>query len=591
MQTENREASLRLELAKMGKIEPRQATGAVVPKSKAKLDSWANESTGFGIQHQTNNSQFFKVAKKQEAEISSLYESDWATRKGVDMPAEDMTRKGISFLHNDDDDNSQETIEELEDILVNDWTWTGLETEAIKFQRLSGGCATFYNFGGTEEDQRDPIEESQIREIRSIRNFPSWLAVPISWYTEFNHPKLGQPEHYQLLFRDPSTSRTVVVHESRMHIMQGDTVSPNTKASNRGWNDSPIQSIYNALRDFGVATSSASGVLQDFNWFSLGIEGLADKVMSRDDDSILERIYLARQKLHSGNLSLYDAVNEKMERHGTPVSGFDGLWDRFGDIICAGWDIARSLFFSSESGDLGGNASESDRANYYDRIGSKQETTSRPWKNKCIKFVSLANGIDDSDIRYIFNPIKTKTDKEKYDERLIVAQTDKLYWDMESLSSKEISTSRFSKNEVDLNTMNLDHEERAAQEKLEDFNQENEDTIKQLEIESKGIDNQNKNGEDQAQNEDKKEEKSDIADPITKEDIKEIIESQPKTNDELIEHINKKLDSLDLKKKLDSLEQKIDGNKKEVTESLQAVGEAIEKKGEEKTFIVGFEDG
>lgn len=553
MTQENREASLRLELAKLGEIQPRKIEGVVLPSSQRRLDSWANEETGFGVKHATNNSQFYRQNKKLEAELSSLYEDDWATRKGVDMPAEDMTRKGISFLHNDDDENNQETIERLEDILVNDWAWTQIETEAIKFQRLSGGCATFFNFGGTEQDQRDPIDESQIREIRSVRNFPSWLAVPLSWYTEFDHPKLGKPEHYQCLFRDPSTSRTVIVHESRMHIMQGETISPNSKAFNRGWNDSPIQSIYNALRDFGVGSSAVSGVLQDFNWFSLGISGLADKVMHQDDDSIIERIYLARQKLHSGNLSLYDAEGEKMERHGTPVTGLDNLWDRLGDVVCASWTIPRSLFFSSETGSLGGNSSESDRANYYDRIGSKQENTSRPWKNDFIHYVSLANGIDDSSIKYKFNPIKTKTDKEKRDEELSVAQKDEIYIRNGVVSAKEVAESRFSKSEVDLETMNLDHEEREAQEELEGFNAENEDTIKQLEIESRTIDNDNKKTEEPEENQ--KEEKKDS--------IPQTIEVKPVINvaapvipefpkmpdiDELLKSVHSRLDNIEAKK-------------------------------------------
>lgn len=556
MPKENRSASLALQRAKEGLPAPKQNkyNDIVVPKSalaKVRTDSWANTETGFGIQHQTNNSQFFRQNKRLEEELTTLYETDWATRKGCDMPAEDMTRKGISFLHNDDDENSLEKVEGLEDILINDWEWVKLETEAIKFQRLSGGCVTFFNFGGTEEDQRDPIDERQIREIRSIRNFPSWLAIPLSWYTEFDHPKLGQPEHYQLLFRDPSTSRTVIVHESRMLILQGETVSPNTKAQNRGWADSPIQSIYNALRDFGVASSSVSGVLQDFNWFSLGIQGLADKVMHGDqEDTILERIYLARQKLHSGNLSLYDAEGETMERHGTPVTGLDGLWDRTGDVVCAAWTIPRSLFFSSETGNLGGDSSESDRANYYDRIGSKQETQSRPWKNKFVHFVSLVNSIDDSDIKYTFNPIKTKTDKEKFEERKIVQETDVGYITAGVISTTEVAESRFSKPEVDLETMNLDFDEREAQRELEEFSQENENLLQDLEVESQTIDNENKKGEPEEKDE-KKDSVShiinvtpeiNVAAPIIPEFPK------PESNEELIKSISARLDNIEAKK-------------------------------------------
>lgn len=550
MTQENKAASLRLELAKLGEIQPKRLDGVIVPSSQKRLDSWANEATGFGVQHATNNSQYFRVAKKIEAELSALYESDWATRKGVDMPSEDMVRKGISFLHNDDDENSLKTVEKLEDILINDFNWVPLETEAIKFQRLSGGCATFFNFGGTEEDQRDPIDESQIREVISIRNFPAWLAVPLSWYTDFSHPKLGQPEHYQLLFRDPSTSRTVVVHETRLHIMQGEIVTPNTRAFNRGWGDSPIQSIYNALRDFGVATSAVSGVLQDFNWFSLGIAGLADKVMHQDDDSILERIYLARQKLHSGNLSLYDAESEAMQRHGTPVSGLDGLWDRLAEVQSAAWDIPHGMFMTAKEGKLGGTTAETDKARYYDKISSKQEITSRPWKNKVIHFVGLANGIDDSGIKYKFKPIKTKTDKEKYEEEKIVMETRVLAIQNDVLTPDEVSTSMYSKAEKDLDTVNLNKEERDAQRKLEDFNQENEDAIKQLEIESKTIENNNNKDEDPSE---KKEEKKD-AQPINIDVhvdapiIPDIKIPDPIDNTELIKSINARLDQIEARK-------------------------------------------
>jgi len=551
MPQENKIASLQLQLAKEGVLTSRQKTpDIVIPKSR--FDSWANETTQFGIQHATNNTKFFKQNKKLEFELVALYEDDWATRKGVDMPAEDMVRKGISFLHNDEDENGLEVIENLEDILVNEWQWAKIETESIKFERLSGGCATFFNFGGTEEDQRDPIEQSQIREIRSIRNFPSWKAIPLSWYNEFGHPKQGHPEHYQLIFIDPSSSRTVIVHESRLLIRQGDTVSPSTKAFNRGWNDSPIQSVYNALRDFGVASSAVSGIMQDFNWFSLGIAGLADMVMHQDDDSILERLYLARQKLHSGNISLYDAEHEQMARHGTPVTGLPELWDRSADILCAAWHIPRSLYFFSESGDLGGNSSEADRSNYYDRISSKQEIESRPWKNNFIHFVSLINGIDDSSLKYIFNPLNTKTDKERYEEQLFVAEKDVLYIDRQVISPQEVAASRFSKSEIDLNTMNLDMEERKEQEELETFTQKNEDTIKELEIEAIKIENKNKTSEleekenktSELEEKENPTEKKDAAiqvievKPVVNIPIPEIILPEPKNNDELLDAIN-----------------------------------------------------
>lgn len=506
MSKEDQIASARLLLAQHeGKTE----------KRAVKLDSWVNSNSGFGIQHQTNQTEFFKQIKKSQDELTSLYEDNWVISKGIDMYAEDMTRKGVKFQHNDEDENSVKIVDTLDDILRNEYNWLTIAAEAIKFSSLTGGTATFFNFGGTTEDQRDPIDESQIREIRSIRNFPAWLATPVSWYTEFGHPKEGQPEHYQLIYRDPSSGKVVTCHESRLIILQGRSVTPSTKAFNRGWNNSIVQSIYNAVRDFGVSTSSASGIMESFNWSSLGIKGLADRVMHDPEDLIMERVFLANQKLHHGNLSLYDAEGETMERHGTPVTGLADLMDRFKDINSAALRIPRTLLYGAEAGNLGGNSSDADSANYFDRVGSAQELELRPWYNRFIKFVSIVNGISDEEVRYIFNPLGVKTDKEKYEERKFVAETDKVYIDTGVVTPMEVAKSRFSKPEIDLDSMDIDLEERDKQEELAASNQENEELIKQLEIDSMEIDNKNKKDEgSEPKKEEKKVEKKDSAPTI-----------------------------------------------------------------------------
>lgn len=486
MAKENELASARLLIAKHGGEE-----------KAVKMDSWLNGNSGFGIQHSTNQTGFFKQVKKTEAELTSLYEDNWVIRKGIDMYAEDMTRKGIKFLHNDKDENSIEVVDKLDKILTNEYNWRTIEAEAIKFSRLSGGCATFFNYGGTIEDQKDPIEDSQKKEIKYIRNFPAWLAIPVSWYIEFGHPKEGQVEHYQIIFRDPSSGRVVNVHESRLIIRQGRQVTPSTKAQNRGWNDSYVQAIYNAVRDFGVSTSAASGIMEDFNWFSLGIQGLADMAMHTEGQStILERLFLARQKLHQGGVSLYDAGSEEMTRHGTPVTGLSDLMDRFENYNSAALEIPKSLLYGNESGNLGGDSSAADISNHFDRIGSKQELESRPWDNEFIHNVSIVNSIEDEDIEYIYNPIGVKTDKEKYEERKLVMETDVGYINAQVITPIETAKSRFSKSEVDIDTMDIDLKERDKQEELEVANQENEEILKQLEIESGQIDNENKKGDD-----------------------------------------------------------------------------------------------
>ncbi len=558
---ENTTASKILELATQGYTVTRQE-----PQRKQRLDNWINETSGFGTQHATNNTTFDALGLIGAGQLNSLYRSDWVVRKGVDAPAEDQTRKGIKFLHNDDDEgNTDDTnvkkVEKLEELLTDTYDMQSRAKEAISFSRLSGGSACVFNYGGTAEEQRDPIEDSQKREIKWIKVFPSWDCIPISWYTDFDHPKFLQPEHYQILIKGPSIGMTVVTHESRLVLMQGRLTTPLNIANNRGWFDSYVQAVYTAIRDFQVASSSASGTMEDFSYTTLGVRGLSQAVMNRDDETIQERYYLARQKLHSGNLGLYDAESEKMEKHGTPVTGLSDLWDRFGDIICGGFDMPRSIFFSAETGDLGGDSSETDRSNYFDKQSSAQETTLRPWQNEFIHNVSMVENIDDNDVKYIFNPMREKSSSETIKERKEQADTDAIYIDRGVVSSEEITLSRFSKAEPDLDTVLIDFEEREKMKEIDDIEEEESNNLIQ-EIHANTKPDEKEDGGKLIQEKDivKKEEKTDSQPQII--EVKPQIKVEaPQIKVEIPEQKDHTESISKLDKKLDKLESKLDEDK------------------------------
>ncbi len=471
---ENTTATAILELASKG-----YTTTKDKPQLPARrMDSWVNPSTGFGDNHSANSTSHYLSNIILPTELESLYRDDWVARKGCDMPADDMTRKGISFLHNEDDEENIDTVDALDDALTNDFELMPRAKEAIAFSRLSGGSATFFNYGGTENDQADPIEDSQKNEIKWIKVFPSWDAIPVSWYTDFEHPKYNEPEHYQVVIKGAGLGKVVHVHESRLIIMQGRLNTPISRANKRGWFDSILQNAYASIRDFQIAGSSASGVMEDFIYKTLGIKNLAEMTMNREDDLILERIYLASQKMHVGGVAVYDAEGETLQKHGTPAAGLSELWDRHGDIICGALDIPRSQMFSAEAGSLGGTSAETDRSNYFDKIISQQENKLRPWINQYISNTSIVLGIDDTDIKFDFNPLREQTSTEATAERYTQAQTDAIYLDRQVVSPEEVAVNRYSKSKPDLVTMNLDFEER---EKLkEEADQQDQDEMQGL---------------------------------------------------------------------------------------------------------------
>jgi len=551
---ENVTATQILELASKGytvtRPQKQQKIDPALRIPKSRFDNWVNETNEFGIKHSTNDTYFANAGLIGSGQLNTLYQSDWVSRKGIDAPAEDMTRKGIKFLHNDDDESSQDKVEDLEDLLVDTYDMGSKAKEAIAFSRLSGGSVCLFNYGGTTQDQSDPIEDSQKKEIKWIKVFPAWDAIPVSWYTDFDHPKFLQPEHYQILIKGPSVGMTVITHETRLIRMQGRLTTPLNVANNRGWFDSYIQAVYSAIRDFQVASSSASGTMEDFTFKTLGISNLAQMHMEREDDRILDRIYLAAQQMQTGKIGVYDSLDgEAITKIGTPVSGLDSLWDRFGDIICAGFGIPRSIFFSTESGSLGGDSSQSDRDNYFDDIASDQETDLRPWQNEFIHNVSLVEQIDDEDIKYKFNPLREKTSKETTEERKLQSDTDINYINVGVLSPEEVTISRFSKAEPDLDTVLVDFDERekmAEEQDLEENEEEMDNLVREIHA--------NTTPEEKAKEIPKEKAVKTDAQPITLE-VKPVIKvesptvnvtvPEQKDNTESLKNIDQKLDKLE----------------------------------------------
>lgn len=478
----NVQATKRLELAAKGELlDDRKLDPALrIPRSN-RFDEWRNPSTGFGTkgQHPVTNTSHIDLGKLSSDQLEGLYRSDWVARKGVDAPAEDMTRNGITFKHNDDDlteegtpdkakvEDHQKKVEDFEDILTTQFNWWTRAFEALSLASMSGGSLTVFNFDdiNTVEEFRDPLNEKQVSDIRWVKTFPAHLCIPISFYQDVNHPQWGLPEHYQVVARFPASGITLVVHESRVIRVDGRHTTQQNKVTNRGWNDSDIQAVYTALRDYGVCVTSSNSTMESFTQDYLGVAGLAEKVMNNETDVIIDRMFLAHSRMTSNTLSLYDMDSEKMERQGTPVTGLADLWDRYSEAVCGAWSIPRSRFFSSETGSLGGDSTEADTRNYFKRIKSSQQLKLRPFLNAFMKFVNMATGAVEEIPNFDFNDLQEQSDQEKAETRYTQAQTDQIYITENVVSAEEVTLSRFSKSEPELETMLIDFD---AREEMED---------------------------------------------------------------------------------------------------------------------------
>jgi len=565
----NLEATRRLELAAGRKSTPQLDPAIRIPRSN-RFDGWQNANTGFGTtsQHPVTNSSHIDLGKLSADQLEGLYRSDWVARKGVDAPAEDMTRNGITFKHNDDDleeegtpdkekvKEHQKKVEDFEDTLTTQFEWWKRAFEALALASMSGGSLTIFGFNDIQDVKgfEDPLNENQVSDISWVKTFPAHLCIPLTFYQDINHPQWGLPEHYQVVVRFPAGGVTLRVHETRVIRVDGRHTTQQNRVTNRGWNDSDIQAVYTALRDYGVCVTSSNSTMESFTQDYLGMAGLAEKVMMGDTDAVLERIYLAHVKMTSNTLSVYDAESEKMERQGTPVTGLADLWDRYSEAICGGWSIPRSRFFSSETGSLGGDSTEADTRNYFKRIKSSQQLKLRPYLNSFMSFVNMAIGAVEEIPNYDFNDLQEQSDQEKAETRNRQAETDAIYIVNNVVSAEEVAISRFSKDTPELEMMIVDFD--AREEMDEEISQEEaiemQETIANIEMENainEAAAKQNKGFIEEPKKEEKKDSQPQIINVKPEINVEAPIVNvkvpEPKDNSEAfgkkLDEINKKL--------------------------------------------------
>ncbi len=420
--------------------------------TKARYDRWVNAINKFGgANDPVTRTTFARDYAIPRQELDFLFEGDWVTRKGIEIPAKDATRKFINII-NDNPDVVDAVNAELERLKIRDKF-----EEAIILQRLYGGNAMIIGaFDGREVDQ--PL--GPIRSVEFFNNVDRFFAYPMTSYTDPTKNNFGDVELYQVQELKVAGARMLVVHESRVIRFDGDYLPPVLRVRNFGWGAPIIFNVFEALRQFGVAFQSGSSVLQDFITKKMKIANLQD-LLSNDvgEEALINRLQLMAQELAINNIAIYGA-DEEFEKMGTPVTGLHELMTLSMENVSAAWNIPKSRFFSNMTGKLGGDTSESDLRIHYDNINAMQVTRLSSKVRKIIDIITAPMGFAPGEIKFEWVPLWQLSELDEAKVRKEVADSDKIYVDMGAVEPEEVAISRFGGEQINVTNMVIDVERR-----------------------------------------------------------------------------------------------------------------------------------
>lgn len=418
-------------------------------KKVANMDGWVNVITNLNVLGKDKKmgatpSPIFL----NQRQADDFYGADDIAGKLVDRVPEEMTREGFE-VYADGFDGMAATIEEYFERFELD---TKIE-KGLKWARLYGGAGLIV--GANDGQKFDmPLRFDKIKSIDFFSVLDRYRLKPTTESDiDYNptSPNFEKPEFYYI--QGNATNNNIgtkksgtKIHHSRVIRFEGVPVQNSQIALVGWWGDSILSRLYNTIRDYQAAFSSAGTIITDFTQLIFKLKNLSEMIANGDSKLVQERLALL-----SGLSSIINAVvceeGEEIERKSTSIAGLPELLDRMSNRLVAATDAPHTLVLGDAAGGFG-STGESEKRDWYDYIKNQQESKYRPVLKKLLKFIFLSkDGPTQGKLppKYAieFNPLWLPTEKEQAELRKVQMETDTGYIDRGVVSADEIAVSRF----------------------------------------------------------------------------------------------------------------------------------------------------
>lgn len=332
--------------------------------------SSCDRGAGWGQQPARN---FTELCKQ----LSRWYYNNWAARKGIDIPVQDMLREPWKYTGLTKP--QQEQLETAQDKL----DLVNVLGQALRLERLLGGSVILMGVAGTKDDASEPLvpESVQQGDLKFLNVIPRNRITQTRFSNDPLAANFGRPESYFV--------NGVEIHRSRLLIFDGNPIAPNNLLDCAG---------DNRRRNDGFGDSVLEGVLDDLT-YATGARQSAFHLINQASIWLLETDLLTLQETKQG-----DARINELEKIGEQISMFKAaIMDNGGDsrsgsalssvspsfgsvpelmmsylqVLSGAFDIAATRYMGQAPGGLNATG-ESDLENYYNQIDAKQRQHLRP---------------------------------------------------------------------------------------------------------------------------------------------------------------------------------------------------------------------
>jgi len=372
----------------------------------------------------------------QQRELENLYIGDGMARRIVDIPAEDMTRSGIE-LENLDDEELEEYIESRFDELdamrhFND---------AVRWSRLHGGAVMVFglNDGGTLDV---PLNPEGIKSVEFIRVYDRWQANIDTRVQDPQSEYYGHPEMWSI---SPTTGGAPYkVHDSRLHMFDGDSLPDMLRQNNQGWGASVLQSGIDQLTRWGMGHQWANMLLERSQQAVHGIPNLTQILNAPGGEKNVQRrvdvVDMVRGILNTVVIDSAEAYNVTTQS----MAGVPDVLDRFAEALAAVYGFPISKLMGRAPGGLNANG-KGDADNWDARMKAMWNDQLRKPQDRLVTYLMIAKNGEAPPYKLCMKPLtilsdadQAAIDKTREEGKKIKAETSEIYANLSIITQEEI---------------------------------------------------------------------------------------------------------------------------------------------------------
>jgi hypothetical protein len=387
----------------------RNSRPKAAPANKAKVANNVGRSSGIGSEF--DYGQYQQPAStpltpwQQDKFVVDLYYSDWAAKKIVSIPVDDMLRDGWDYEGLTDDQESvlitlQDGLGALEQI-----------KQAVRLERLIGGCIIFMGIADGAATPDIPVNYAALKKgcLKFLNVIPRTRVANTALDYDPLSPTYGRPVCYWV--------NGVQVHISRLLLFKGDpllqvpdsTIMPSQWTRSDGFGVSVLMSILDDLTRATGSRQAAYQLVQRASVFLFQTDTM-DLSATKEGQSKLAQMQEIINQINLFRGAVIDRAPGQTDPITTISPQFGSVPElvmTFLQILSAASDIPATRFLGQAPGGLNATG-EGDLENYYGRLESEQKQKLRPQLIKLLSVMgpsALGDEYNAKAIDVVFEPL------------------------------------------------------------------------------------------------------------------------------------------------------------------------------------------